>query len=150
MIQTLEQKIASIIEDTIKDLGFELVKVAMQGSTAKVLEILIDRIDGGNISIGDCRLVIRNISALLDVEDVIKSKYILQVSSAGIERPLINFQDYDRFTGRDIKVKLKELLNNCGHYQGKIVKAENNIVVLQVKEGQISIPFSLIKSGHLI
>ena len=58
-----------------------------------LVEIFIERLDGEKIEVGDCQLVSRNISAILDVEDIISGKYFLEVSSAGLERPLVKFQD---------------------------------------------------------
>jgi len=150
MYQTITKKVSDIIQGTLKELGFDLVNVTLQGQKSKVLEILIDRFDDTKITIEDCKIANRNISALLDVEDVIKDKYYLQVSSAGVERPLFKFEDYVKSIGKEVKLKLTELLNNRGHYQGKIIKAKDDIIELQLKEGNISISFNLIKKAHLV
>jgi ribosome maturation factor RimP len=150
MNQTTEQKIANIIQSTINSLGFDLVKVSFLGKNSNMLEILIDRIDGNKVSIADCQIVSKNISILLDVEDIIKSKYYLAVSSAGVERPLLKLEDYNKFLDRDVKIRLRELLNGCSHYQGKIIKTEDNNIYLQVKGESLPIPFDLIKNAHLV
>jgi ribosome maturation factor RimP len=116
-MQTIEQKIIDITQDAVKDRGFDLVKVMLKGSAHKVLEVLIDRLDTEKVSITDCRNVSRTISALLDVEDVISDKYFLEVSSAGMERPLVKLEDYSRFNGREATIKLKKLLNGRSKYQ---------------------------------
>ena len=149
-MQTIEQKITSVIQDTITDLGFDLVVVRLRGSNHKILEVLIDRLDGEKITIADCRNVSRNISALLDVEDIISDKYFLEVSSSGIERPLLKFEDYNRFCGREVNIKLKESLNGQTNYRGKIIKTENNKIYLHVKGKDIIILFDLIKNASLI
>ena len=107
----MESKISELVENTINALGFELVRVTIHGAKAKIVEILIERQNGGKIGVGDCQLVSRNISAVLDVEDVISGKYFLEVSSTGLERPLVKLQDFVRFAGRDIKVRLKTAFN---------------------------------------
>lgn len=150
MSHTTEHTVSEIIKDTLNNLGFDLVKVTFKGLNSKVLEILIDRANSEKITIADCRAVSRSISALLDVEDVIKDKYYLEVSSAGVERPLVKFDDYVRFLGRDVKVKLKELLNGAGHYRGRIVSAVDDNIELEVNGKIMSIKFELIKGAHLV
>lgn len=149
-MQTIEQQITNIIQDTLMDLGFEVVKVTLRGSGFKVLEILIDRLDTDKITVKDCRTASKNISALLDVEDVISDKYLLEVSSAGIERPLVKFEDYIRFANREVSIKLKELLNGQSRYQGKILKAEDNKIYLHIKGRDVVIDFVLVKNATLV
>ncbi len=150
VMQTIEQQIIDAVQDNLKDIGFDLVKVTLKGSTHKVLEILIDRLDGEKVNIIDCRNSSRIISALLDVEDIISDKYFLEVSSAGIERPLIKFEDYTRFLGREATIKLKELLNGQTRYQGKIVKAEDNKIHLNNHGEDIVFSFDMIKKASLV
>ncbi len=150
VMQTIEQQIIDTVQDNLKDIGFDLVKVTLKGSTHKVLEILIDRLDGKKVTIIDCRNSSRIISALLDVEDIISDKYFLEVSSAGIERPLIKFEDYTRFLGREATIKLKELLNGQTRYQGKIVKAEDNKIHLNNHGEDIVFSFDMIKKASLV
>lgn len=146
----IEQQIIEIIQETLETLGFDLIKVTLKGTTHKVLEILIDRIDGEKVSIQDCKNVSHNVSALLDVEDIIADKYFLEVASAGIERPLIKFQDYIRFQGREVNIKLKSLLKEQHRYQGKIMKAENDQIYLATSTGEIVILFDMIKKASLV
>ncbi len=150
VMQTIEQQIIDAVQDNLKDVGFDLVKVTLKGSTHKVLEILIDRLDGEKVTIIDCRNSSRIISSLLDVEDIISDKYFLEVSSAGIERPLIKFEDYTRFLGREATIKLKELLNGQTRYQGKIVKAEDNKIHLNNHGEDIVFSFDMIKKASLV
>lgn len=150
VMQTIEQQIIDAVQDNLKDIGFDLVKVTLKGSTHKVLEILIDRLDGEKVTIIDCRNSSRIISALLDVEDIISDKYFLEVSSAGIERSLIKFEDYTRFLGREATIKLKELLNGQIRYQGKIVKAEDNKIHLNNHGEDIVFSFDMIKKASLV
>lgn len=148
----IEQKISELIENTLNKLGFDLVKVTLQGSGSyKALEVLIDRLDGQKISVGDCKLASNNISAILDVEDVISGKYYLEVGSAGIERPLVKIADYERFLGHEIKIRLKEKLNGSGHYRGKISKVDNEIIHLDCEDGQqLAVNLNLVKSARLV
>ncbi len=149
-MQAIEQQITDIVQGTLENLGLALVKVTLKGTTHKVLEMLIDRIDGEKVSLRDCRNVSNNISALLDVENIIIDKYFLEISSAGIERPLIKFQDYIRFKGREVTIKLKSVLKGQTRYQGKIMKAENDQIHLAIPEGEIVILFDMIKKASLV
>ena len=118
----MEEKIAALIETAINDLGLDLVKLTFQGGSRKILEVHIDRKDGNKVQVKDCRDVSRNISAILDVEDLIKDKYFLEVSSAGVERPLVKLEDFERFTGKEIKLKLKEPHNGKISFKGKLIE----------------------------
>ncbi|AAU04010.1 ribosome maturation factor RimP [Rickettsia typhi] len=149
-MQTIEQQITNIIEESLTDMGFELVLVKFKGVNTKVVEILIDSLNGNKISIEDCTNVSRTISAILDVEDLIEDAYSLEVSSSGIERKLVKFENYNRFLGREVKVKLKALLNGKTLYQGKIIKAENNKIYLKCAEQEVLIDFNLIKNANLV
>ena len=150
VMQTIEQQVVEAVRDTVENLGFDLVKVTFKGSVHKILEILIDRIDGKQIAVGDCRSVSRHVSAILDVEDIIADKYYLEVSSAGIERPLTQFKDYIRFAGKEVNIKLSESLNGQTRYQGKIVQAIDNKIHLGIKEETVIIPFEIIKKSSLV
>lgn len=151
MNQAIEHKIANLIKDTVNLLGFDLVRVSLQGSNSNILEILIDRLDNLKVSIDDCKVVSKNISALLDVEDVISNKYYLQVASCGIERPLVKFEDYVKFISRDVRLKLKEPVEGKSKYKGVIFKAENNNIKLILEDKKIVlIAFENIKGANLI
>lgn len=149
-MRVIEQQITSVIEDTLNDMGFELVLVSVKAINSKIVEILIDKIDGRKVTVDDCAKASNAISVLLDVEDLIADAYYLEVSSSGLERPLVKFEDYNRFSGREAKIKLKELLNNKARYQGKIIKAENNKVYLKCDKQEVIIDYGLIENANLV
>ncbi len=146
----IEDKIKELIEDTLNDIGLELVKVSFHGGERKNLEVLIDKLDGKKVNIEDCRNASKNISAILDVEDVIQDKYFLEVSSAGIERPLVKFQDFERFIGRDVKIRLKEPRNNNTNFKGKLLDASNDNIFIKSKNITLEFAYNDIKSANLI
>ncbi|MDR2098510.1 MAG: ribosome maturation factor RimP, partial [Rickettsiales bacterium] len=91
--------------------------------SGRVLRILLERLDGSTPTIGECEKASKAFSANLDVEDLIQEKYLLEVGSAGIERPLAKPADYARFAGREAKVELKEpILLPSGAIDGGIRK----------------------------
>ncbi|MBN8512023.1 MAG: ribosome maturation factor RimP [Rickettsiales bacterium] len=146
----MEEKIAQLIEDTIHGLGYELVKITVHGTREKVVEVMIERQDEQKIQLSDCQLVSRNISAIMDVEDIVDGKYFLEVSSAGVERPLVKPNDYIKFSGRDAKVRLKSQVQDRLNVRGKILGVNDNKVMLKVGDEQIEIEFENIKSGKLV
>lgn len=151
----MEEKILSVIENTIKDLGFEIVKLIFVGlGDTKKLEILIDRTDSKNISIGDCRTVSKHVSVLLDVEDIIPDKYFLEVRSAGMERPLTKQADYQKFLNREVKILLHAPVNDTKKLQGVIVAVINDLITLKLESKldseTIELKFSDIKKANLV
>lgn len=146
----MEQRITEIIESTINSLGFELVKVMVRGSATKIVEILIERPNEEKIQVGDCQTVSKNISALLDVEDVIPGKYFLEVSSAGIERPLVKLADFIKFTNREIKIRLKSALNGNLSFRGKLLGVEGDKIKIQSKNVELLFDYNNIKNAKLV
>lgn len=146
----MEQRITEIVENTINSLGFELVKVTVRGSSTKIVEILIERLDDEKVQVGDCQKVSRNISALLDVEDAISGKYFLEVSSAGIERPLIKITDFIKFRDREIKIRLKSAINGNLSFRGKLLGVEDDKIKIQSKNMELSFDYDNIKTAKLV
>ena len=146
----MEEKIAALIESAINDLGLDLVKLTFQGGSRKILEIHIDRKDRNKVQVKDCRDVSKNISAILDVEDIIKDKYFLEVSSAGVERPLVKLEDFERFIDREIKLKLKEPHNGKISFKGKLIEVKNRDIVIKSKNVQLVFSYDNIKGANLV
>lgn len=110
------------IEETIipllEDLGFSLVRASMIGGSRQKLQIMIERTDGCVLSVEDCAIASRNISALLDVEDPIAEAYALEVSSPGIDRPLTRPVDFERYRGMEIKLETRTSYDNRRRFRG--------------------------------
>ena len=95
-------RVAKLVEPVLDGLGFRLVRVKMSGST---LQIMAERPDG-SFTIDDCEQSSRAISPILDVEDVISSRYFLEMSSPGIDRPLVRAEDFERWAGHEAKIEM--------------------------------------------
>jgi ribosome maturation factor RimP len=95
-------RVAKLIEPVLEGMGFRLVRVKMSGST---LQIMAERPDG-SFTIDDCEQASRAISPVLDVEDVISSRYFLEMSSPGIDRPLVRTEDFERWAGHEAKIEM--------------------------------------------
>lgn len=95
-------RVAKLVEPVLDGMGFRLVRVKMSGST---LQIMAERPDG-SFTIDDCEQASRAISPMLDVEDVISSRYFLEMSSPGIDRPLVRQEDFERWAGHEAKIEM--------------------------------------------
>lgn len=101
------QKIAQLIEPTLQDLGFELVQARLMGGSRKTLQIMAEPLDRTRtMTVEDCAEISHAVSALLDVEDPITGAYDLEVSSPGLDRPLVRRADYERFAGLEARIEL--------------------------------------------
>jgi ribosome maturation factor RimP len=135
-------------------LGLELVDVEYRQETGRmVLRIYIDR-DGG-VTLDDCARLSRELTEILDVEDFIRGKFNLEVSSPGLNRQLKKAADYQRFSGRLVKVRTYEpLTDDSGNmrktFLGEIIGFSDNAVHLKLKEGQTaSIPLEKVAKANL-
>ena len=126
--------IEKIIEPALTDLGFEIVRISMGGGRRKLLQVMLERLDGTNISLDDCADASRAISALLDVEDPIAGNYILEVSSPGLNRPLVKLKDYVRFQGSNIQLELHDPQDNRKRFSGLLTHVEGDEISLELEE----------------
>lgn len=104
----LERKITDTITPTLHDLGLWVVRVRLMGGDKnQTLQIMVDRLDETPVDVNDCQQASYAISALMDVEDPIKNAYDLEISTPGIDRPLVRIRDYETYAGFDVKMELK-------------------------------------------
>ena len=102
---SLEARIAAEIEPTLLHMGYEIVRVSVLGRERPTVQVMADRADGSLIAIEDCERINDVVSAALDVADFIKSAWTLEVSSAGIDRPLTRVKDWNRFAGHQARAE---------------------------------------------
>jgi ribosome maturation factor RimP len=137
--------INTILEQTIPGLGYELVDVEI--SPAKIVRVFIDKPEG--VTIEDCENVSHHLSKLFLVEEIEYNR--LEISSPGVERPLKKLEDFIRFNGQTVKVKLHELLNEQKVYQGKIMAVEGHIIKLSIEKNEIlEIDFNNLSRARLV
>ena len=106
-----------------EEMGLELVEVQFRKESGWVLRLFIDREQGG-VNVDDCAAVSRQVSAYLEAEDLISHAYTLEVSSPGAERPLKRLEDFVRFAGRRVRIKLKEPINGEYVFSGTLTAAD--------------------------
>lgn len=148
------QRVAALVEPVLDDMGFRLVRVKMTGPT---LQIMAERPDG-TFSIEDCEQVSRAISPLLDVEDPISSRYQLEVSSPGIDRPLVRPTDFEIWAGHELKVEMAVPVAGRKRFRGELEGYHDGEVRLFIENPEggnkepllVGVPFADISEAKLV
>jgi len=147
--------VAKLADPVLEDLGLRLVRVRMSGTGNSELQIMAERLDG-TLTIDDCVSISRALSPVLDVEDPISGQYRLEVSSPGIDRPLVRPCDFENHAGYQAKVELREALAGRRRFKGKLEGFEDGEVRMFVKPDDgsdqdilIGLPFDLINDAKL-
>lgn len=133
---SLEGRLSAIIAPRLELMGYELVRVAILGRERPTVQIMADRADGSQISIDDCEQISHDVSAALDVEDPIPGAWTLEVSSAGIDRPLARIKDWNRFAGHMARLETYTPLNGRKRFAGIVLGADENQARLRLDDGQ--------------
>ena len=129
-------------------MGYTVESVELLGSGPKLLlRISIDK--EGGVTIGDCALMSREISALLDVEDLTPSRYTLEISSPGLDRPLKNPADFRKQTGKLIRVSTRTPFDGQTFLVGRLKEAGDNLFLIVVGEKEIEVPYSAVAKARL-
>ena len=139
-----------IVERVAASEGFELVDVELRGrGPGAVLRIFLDK--PGGITLEDCQSVSRQVGTILDVEAVMSARYTLEVSSPGLDRRLNKPSDFERFTGRKVKLLLKQLESRRRRLQGLLLGVDDGQVKIQTDSGGAErIPFEQIERANLV
>lgn len=133
---TLEAKLAAIIAPRLELMGFELVRVAVLGRDRLTVQVMADRADGSAISVEDCEQISHDVSAAIDVDDPIQGAWTLEVSSAGIDRPLTRVKDWSRFAGHAARVETHVPVDGRKRFVGIVMGADNDTARLRLDNGQ--------------
>jgi len=151
----LDQRLADIIEPVLVDIGFRLTRVRMLNQNGATLQIMAERNDG-TMTVEDCEAVSMAISPVLDVEDPIDREYHLEVSSPGIDRPLVRKSDFTRWQGHLLKCETSIMIGNRKRFRGKIVESDADSFTLERdqvaygEEQKVVIPFTALSDAKLI
>jgi ribosome maturation factor RimP len=135
MSEQITARIRAFAEELLSSMGMELIEVQFRREGhGWVLRLFIDGEEG--VTLEHCSMVSREISAYLDVEDLIEQSYHLEVSSPGLERPLYSLRDFKRFCGKNARVKLRESVNGQRVFTGRINQVhDDNIIELILENG---------------
>ena len=138
-----------LFEPVVTGMGYELVEIEHQPhSTNGVLRLYIDKESG--IVVEDCSAVSRQISALIDVEDPISGHFNLEVSSPGLDRPLRQVKDFQRFSGEVVKIKTGMAIEGQRNFKGLLRGIENDQVIIECEDKEVRLPLSAIDKARLV
>jgi ribosome maturation factor RimP len=144
------RRIAAMIEPSLEAMGYALVRVSHTGGRRPTLQIMAERRDGAGMTVGDCEEISRNVSALLDVGDPIASSYMLEVSSPGIDRPLVRPEDYERFAGFEAKVELGHGIDGRKRFRGRILGRSGETLRMSTDQGEVELPLGDVVRAKLV
>ena len=148
-----EARIANIVEPAIRGLGYRLVRVKLSAMNGTTLQIMAERPDG-SMSVDDCEAVSRDLSPLLDVEDPIDREYHLEVSSPGIDRPLVRRSDFEQWGGHLAKIELEQMLDGRKRFRGKLAGVEGDSVRVALEKADdgtfAMVPLASIAEAKLV
>lgn len=143
------EKLLSLLEPAVTALGYEISDLEVKlGGRDGVIRIFIDRPEG--VDIEDCEKVSRQVSALLDVEDPVPGHYTLEVSSPGLDRRLTKLEHFQRFTGEDVRIKLRFPLDGRRNFRGALKAAVGETIEVEVDGESHSLPIATIESARLV
>ncbi|ADZ72723.1 ribosome maturation factor RimP [Polymorphum gilvum] len=153
--QGLEARVAAIVEPVIEDLGYRLVRVKISAANGCTLQIMAERPDG-TMTVEDCEEVSRAVSPALDVDDPINRAYHLEISSPGIDRPLVRVGDFDRWSGHVAKVEMSVMQDGRKRFRGILLGAGDGTVRLRLTDtpkdvaDEVRLPLAEIAEARLV
>ncbi|HMN36851.1 MAG TPA: ribosome maturation factor RimP [Hyphomicrobium sp.] len=151
----LAAEIAAITEPVIEDLGFRLVRISVGGGREdRILQIMAERPDG-SITVDDCETISRALSPILDVADPLPGAYRLEISSPGIDRPLVRPSDFEDWSGHVVKIELKEPVDGRKRFKGTLEGFEDGEVRIAAELGELGLqhlglPVHLVADAKLV
>ena len=151
----VDRRIAEIIEPVLVAMGFRLVRARLMNQNGLTLQIMAEREDG-TMTVEDCEEVSMAISPVLDVDDPVDKAYHLEVSSPGIDRPMVRKSDFERWLGHLVKCETSILVDNRKRFRGKIVGVDTDGFTIERdqvaygEEPRATIPFNALAEAKLI
>ncbi|EJK87565.1 ribosome maturation factor RimP [Agrobacterium sp. SHOUNA12C] len=151
----LDQRIAAIIEPVIVGMDYRLVRVRLMNQNGLTLQVMAERNDG-SMNVQGCEEISTAISPVLDVEDPVDKAYHLEVSSPGIDRPMVRKSDFVRWNGHIVKCETSILVDNRKRFRGKITDVNDDGFTIERdqvaygEEPKVTIPFSTLAEAKLI
>lgn len=148
--QEIISELKDIIDNYLKDKALDLVDLMYRYEGRDLfLRILVDRPEGG-ISLGECANLNHEINRILDEKDILRERYILEVSSPGLDRPLVTKSDFLRCINRKVRFWLSEPINSKIEMEGSITKVDDDSVYIDIKDEAVEIPLLNIKKAKQI
>lgn len=148
----MDERILAIAEPVAADLGYGIVRIRVMAGKRQTVQIMAERLTDGLMGVGDCATLSRELSSIFEVEDPIDGAYVLEVSSAGLDRPLTDLEHFDRYQGYLARVELDRLVEGRKRFRGKLagVDGDNIEINLDGEEDTAVIPFEWISEAKLL
>ena len=119
-----------LLQPAIRAAGYRLVRLRVLGGKRKTLQVMAERPDGG-MDVDDCAKLSRKLSDILEAADPFAEQYVLEVSSPGIDRPLIEASDFERFAGHEARVELVHPIDGRRRFKGNIIGVRENALIVE-------------------
>jgi ribosome maturation factor RimP len=147
----VEERVIALIEPTASGLGYRIVRVRVSGNRRKRLQIMGERLSDGQMGIDDCSRLSRALAPVFDLEDPIPGgEYDLEISSPGIDRPLMRIEDFERFKGHAAKLETIGTVNGQRRFKGVIADVEGDVIVLATDQGELRLQFAQLSEARLV
>jgi ribosome maturation factor RimP len=146
----LPEQIEKIIGPIVGELGFDIVRVMLSGKQHQRLQVMAETKDGSPMTAGHCVTLSHAISAALDVEDPIETAYDLEVSSPGLDRPLVRLNDFERFQGFEARVELTRPIDGQRKYIGRLLGVEDGTIRLRADGADVAVPHGDVRRAKLV
>jgi ribosome maturation factor RimP len=154
-MRATRSELRHLLEPGVNALGFDLVDVELTGSGRHgTLRVYIDA--PGGVNVEDCADVSEQLSALLDVEDPLSGSYILEVSSPGFDRPLVTREDFERFAGETVRIRMQQPIEGRRNFTGRVLRVEDKQLMLELdpvsggEQERISLSIEAIERARLV
>jgi ribosome maturation factor RimP len=131
-------------------MGYRLVRVVITSGRRATLQVMAERLDAQPMTVDDCAQISHSVSALLDVADPIPGAYMLEVSSPGIDRPLVRTEDYDRFAGFEAKIELTRPIDGRKRFRGRLLGTAGGKLRLFTEAGETELPLDAVGRAKLV
>jgi len=148
-VLSIAEQVADLVGPALEDMDFELVDVEyLSGHGKWVLRLYIDK--EGGVTLDDCARVSREFGDLIDVKDIIIHKYVLEVSSPGLDRPLKKDKDLEHAIGKKIKVKTIAPVKGRRNYTGYLRNFQKGILYMELENGPVHLPWKEVEKANLV
>jgi ribosome maturation factor RimP len=145
-----EDRVEQLVAPTVEGMGFSIVRVLLSGGDRLRLQVMVERQDEQAMTVDDCADLSRAISAVLDVEDPIVEAYTLEVSSPGIDRPLVRRRDFERFAGFEVRIETIQTVDGRRRFHGRLVGVDGDVVRISVEGEAVELPLAGITKAKLV
>jgi ribosome maturation factor RimP len=143
-------RIAQMIEPSLEAMGYRLVRAVITSGRRATLQVMAERLDDRPMAVDDCAQISHSVSALLDVADPIAGAYTLEISSPGIDRPLVRTEDYDRFSGFEAKIELARPIDGRKRFRGRLLGTSGDSVRLATGAVETELPLAAVVRAKLV